>query len=90
MSQTTEAISDLWLAAEQRKDAGEPAARYTRPAYSLVPGDGDTSARPWLTDSELDQLQELNAVFSQELKIDHTGASDRLAKKIAKRRGETA
>ena len=90
MSPTNKAISDLWLAAEQRKDAGEPAARYTRPAYSLVPGDGDTSARPWLTDSELASLQELNAVFSLEMAADHAGASGRLAAKIAKRRSETA
>ena len=88
MSPTVQAISALWLAAEQHQEAGEPAARYTRPAYSLTPGDGDTSARPWMTDSELDQLQELNAIFSLEMRTGHDGASDRLAAKIAKRRGE--
>ena len=79
MSPTAQSIAALWLAADQRKDAGEPPS---------VPSDDSTSARAWLTDHELYRLKDLSAVFSLELATDHAGASDRLAARIAARRAE--
>lgn len=52
-------MAALWRTAEARRDAGEPPARANRPAYSLPPGDGEISARPWLTEAEADRVHEI-------------------------------
>ena len=50
---------ELWAKAEARRDAGEPPVRVIQSAYSLPPGDGENSARPWLTEAEATRVHEL-------------------------------
>lgn len=65
-------LHELWSLAEQRKAEGNPPLRYLTAglAYAPPPGDGDNSARAWLTGDEANEFHALQlalqAVAAQE------------------------
>lgn len=81
-------IDALWRAAEARREAGQPPANVTAPAYSLPPGDGEISARAWLTPAEADRVHALGLQLQAARKIHDAGAHERLLAKHAARRAK--
>ena len=79
-------IDALWSAAEARREAGQPLVNVTVPAYSLPPGDGEISARAWLTPAEADRVHALGLQLQAARKIHDAGAHARLLAKHAARR----
>lgn len=81
-------IDALWSAAEARREAGQPPANVTAPAYSMPPGDGEISARAWLTPDEADRVHALGLQLQAARKIHDAGAHERLLAKHAARRAK--
>lgn len=83
-------INALWATAEARREAGQLPVNVITPAYSLPPGDGEISARAWLTVVESQRVHELGLQLQTERKIHDAGAHERLLAKHAARRARLA
>lgn len=83
-------INALWATAEARREAGQPPINPLQLAYRPPPGDGEISAREWLTTAEASRIYELTQQLQAERKIHDAGAHDRLLAKHAARRAAQA
>lgn len=73
-------VSKLWGIAEARRNMGEPIRRNLlgRIAYAPPPGDGDSSARAWLTEVEATEVHALSLEYQI---VARREAIDRIKKK---------
>lgn len=80
----------IWAEAERRRDAGEPVRHLAMLGYAPTPGDGDATARPWMTEAELCEQHEIALTLRAEQKGWDAGASARVRARIAARRATAA